>query len=192
MSIEMRFVTVDKFEDFIALPANQERHFELIEGEIIEDMPTEAHSVVVANIYRPLYEYVMTKRLGRVVFEVRRRVENDDRNVFIPDLDFTTKERLNQRKDKLVRSGAVLQMPDLAVEVQSPEQSLKLMSDKASYYLNNGTHTVWLIYPAKRLVEILTRDSRQLLSDKDTLNGGELLPEFSMPVEDIFKTDEYS
>ena len=33
-------------------------------------------------------------------------------------------------------------LPDLAVEVQSPYQSAKLMRDKADYYLANGTKMV--------------------------------------------------
>ena len=190
MSLETRTITAEEFEVFIESDENADRHLELIDGEIVEDMPTEEHSIIVANIYRPLYEYVMTNRLGRVVFEVRRKVVGDDRNVRIPDLDFTTIARLQEREDKLVRRGAVMQMPNLAVEVQSPEQSLKLMSDKADYYLKNGSQIVWLVYPAKRFVEVLTTDDRQLLFSGDTLTGGDLLPEFTLAIDDVFKVDD--
>lgn len=192
MTLETKVYTADEFEAVIAHPDNADRHLELINGEIVEDMPTEEHSLIVANIYRVLYAFVTANRLGRVVFEVRRRVPNDDRNVRIPDLDYTSKVRLDAREGKVVTQEPVLQMPDLAVEVQSPGQSLKLMSDKAAYYLANGIHTVWLVYPAKRFVEVLTADDRQVLFESDTLTGGDLLPDFSMPIKAIFQTDDFS
>ncbi len=77
-------------------------------------------------------------------------------------------------------------MPDLAVEVQSPDQSDKFMVDKAAYYLANGVRMVWLIYPEKRLVEVLTPDARYLLNDADALDGGDVLPGFSLPIGEIF------
>ena len=99
----------------------------------------------------------------------------------IPDLSFITHE-----KGALVREGAAPYMPDLAVEVQSPGQSDKLMADKAAYYLANGTRMVWLVYPEKRIVEVLTPDDRQLLNDENTLSGGDVLPNFSLPIREIF------
>jgi Uma2 family endonuclease len=86
----------------------------------------------------------------------------------------------------IVEDGSAPYMPDLAVEIQSPGQSDKLVVDKAEYYLANGTQMVWLVYPTKKLVELLTKDDRQLLTLTDTLRGGTLLPDFSLPVKDIF------
>lgn len=77
-------------------------------------------------------------------------------------------------------------MPDLAIEIQSPGQSDKLMSDKADYYLANGTRMVWIIYK-KRIVEVRTQDDRQLLNEDDILDGGDLLPGFSVAVKDVFR-----
>jgi Uma2 family endonuclease len=80
-------------------------------------------------------------------------------------------------------------MPDLAVEVQSPGQTDKLMADKAAYYLANGTRMVWLVYPGKQLVEVLTQADRQLLPIDDTLTGEPLLPGFTLPVRELFPED---
>lgn len=46
MVIQTRRYTVAEFEQVIALPENQDRYFELIDGEIVEKMPTEEHSVI--------------------------------------------------------------------------------------------------------------------------------------------------
>jgi Uma2 family endonuclease len=64
------------------------------------------------------------------------------------------------------------------------------MSDKAAYYLANGSQMVWLIYPNRRLVEVLTADERYLLTVDGTISGGELLPGFSIAVRDLFPADE--
>jgi Uma2 family endonuclease len=45
---------------------------------------------------------------------------------------------------------------------------------------------IWIIYPAKRLVEVLTPTDRKLLTEADTLEGGDLLPGFTLAVRDIF------
>ncbi|GEM_PF-1384508 len=47
MSIAARSVTVDEYEAFIALPANEDRTFELIDGGIVEKMPRERHGFII-------------------------------------------------------------------------------------------------------------------------------------------------
>lgn len=176
--------TIDEFEAFIARPEHADRLFELIDGEIVEKVPTEEHSLVVGDIYVSLRLFVDEYDLGRVAFEVRRKMPHDDHNARLPDVEFTSKERLLP----VVKRGAVPQMPDLAVEVQSPSDSPKKLLDKAAYYLANGTRMVWLVYPDKRLVEVLTADDRQFFTGDDTLTGGDVLPGFSLPVKNIFRS----
>jgi Uma2 family endonuclease len=45
-----KLYTVDEFETFIARPEHADRLFELINGEIVEKMPTQRHGVVTVNI----------------------------------------------------------------------------------------------------------------------------------------------
>lgn len=165
--------TIDEFEAFIARPEHADRLFELINGEIVEKVPTEEHSLVVGDLYLLLRLFVDEHDLGRVAFEVRRKVPHDDHNA---------------RLLPVVKRGAVPQMPDLAVEVQSPSDSPKKLLDKAAYYLANGTRLVWLVYPDKRLVEVLTADDRQFFTENETLTGGDVLPGLTMPVTAIFRS----
>lgn len=69
---------------------------------------------------------------------------------------------------------------------QSPGDSYKELLDKAAYYLANGTRLVWFVYPEKKLIEALSSDSRQLLDINDTLDGGDVLPGFTIAVKAIF------
>jgi len=174
-------MTVTEFERI----AEQEddRRLELIHGEIVEKMPTEEHGVLVARLVAKLLGYVDDNDLGRVAVEPRHRAPNDELNSRIPDLAFTSKDRALP----LTKRGSVPLMPDLAVEVQSPGQSDKFLADKAAYYLANGSRMVWLVYPSKKLVEVLTADDRQLLIVGDTLSGGDVLPGFTLELAALFK-----
>jgi Uma2 family endonuclease len=179
MAVQQAY-TVQEFEDFVAQPENAEWHFELIDGEIVKKMPTMLHAFITALLTGALLNFLQQNPIGRVLVEARYRLPGDERHDLIPDLSFVSKEK------PLVSKGAAPFMPDLAVEVQSPGQSDKFMADKADYYLAKGVRMVWLVYPEKRIVEVLTPDDRHLLNDADTLEGGDVLPGFSLPIRDIF------
>jgi Uma2 family endonuclease len=175
-----RLYTVEEFERFIAQPENRDRLFELIQGEIVEKMPTEEHGELAANLVVALHSFVVPRKLGRVGVEIRHRMPNDTRNSLLPDVSFIAGKRPS------VTEGSVPQMPDLAVEIKSPDDSLKDLRDKANYYLLNGTRLVWIVDPVKRLVITLTPDDEQILLENEVLDGGDVLPGFTMPVKDIF------
>lgn len=80
-------------------------------------------------------------------------------------------------------------MPDLAVKVQSPSPSEDYMAEKAAYYLTNGSRIVWLVFPAKHLVEVHRRGHVDTFSEGDTLDGADVLPGFTLSVSDVFRLD---
>jgi len=184
MTFQERLYTVQEFENFIAQPENLDRLFELIDGEIVEKMPTEEHSLVIGNIYMPLRLFSDTHDLGRVAFEVRRKIVGDNHNARLPDVEFTSKARLLP----VVKKGAVPQMPDLAVEVKSPDDSFVEMREKANYYLKNGAKIVWLVFPDRQQIEVHTNDAAvRTLGINDELDGGDILPGFKLALRDIFR-----
>lgn len=180
ISRPVQLKTIKEFDEFIQ--EHPDNLYEFINGEIVEKVPTEEHSLIVGNIYFALRTFVQANDLGRVAFEVRRRVPDDNHNARLPDVEFTSTERLLP----IVRDGAVPQMPDLAVEIKSSSDTYISLREKAIYYLKNGSQLVWLVYPDKQQVEVHTDDSVHTLIREDTLDGGELLPDFNLAVEDIF------
>jgi Uma2 family endonuclease len=50
MAVQERFHTLPEFEVFIARPENADRLFELINGEIVEKLPTREHGIIAGNI----------------------------------------------------------------------------------------------------------------------------------------------
>ena len=149
-----RLYTVEEFERLLEQPENRERLLELINGEIVEKMPTEEHGEIAALIAAALVAFVYPRKLGRVGVEMRHRIPRDEHNSRLPDLSFISGKRPR------VEVGSVPQMPDLAVEIKSPDNSLKKMRERADYYLLNGTRLVWLVDPLKHFVIVLTRGRR--------------------------------
>jgi Uma2 family endonuclease len=181
VSTAQNLITVDQFEQMLALPENRDRLLELINGEIVEKMPTEEHGLLSGNIVTGLNNFVKPQRLGRVGTEVRHRRADDALNTRLPDISFTSTKR------PLVTRGSVPHFPDLAVEIKSPDDSVRQLREKAEFYLANGVAVVWLVYPEQRMVEIYSLDGDvEILLEGDIVTGGEVLPGFSMPVTDIF------
>jgi Uma2 family endonuclease len=77
-------------------------------------------------------------------------------------------------------------MPDLAIEIKSPADSLIKMRKKANYYLENGSKVVWLVDTQRQKVEVYTVDDTEILGSGDTLDGGDLLPGFKLSVSELW------
>jgi Uma2 family endonuclease len=179
--LHQREYTVDEFEQFLRAPENLDRLFELIHGEIIEKMPTEEHGYIAGLFVTKLNNFVLPQKLGIVAVEARHRVPKDKRNSRMPDVSF------GSGRQPMVNEGAVLQMPDLAIEIQSPDDTIKVMREKAAYYLANGTRLVLLVFPKKRYIEVYRPDEEmEILFGSDVVDGGDVLPGFTMPVAEVF------
>lgn len=181
MTVLERQVTTEEFETFLHQPENQERLFELIHGEIVEKMPTEEHGIIMINIGTAIRLFLKQTPIGRVGAEMRYRLPKDRFNARMPDLSVNSGQR------PLVREGSVPQMPELAVEIQSPSDSIKKMREKAHYYLTNGTRLVWLVFPTKRYIEVYEPDHEmEVMLGNDLFDGGDILLGFTMSVADVF------
>ena len=77
--------------------------------------------------------------------------------------------------------------PDLAVEVLSPSNTIKEMALKRVDYFAAGVRLVWEVDPKTRTVAVYTGPKRhRVLGETDTLGAGDVLPEFTLPVRDLF------
>lgn len=184
MAMQKEYITVDEFERLINQAEMTDRRLELFNGEIIEKMPTMLHGVIVSLIIVALHNYFRNNPIAWVGPEVRFQLPEDRRNSLLPDLSVILKEGRT-----LLDYGSVPYMPDLAIEVQSPDQSDKFMQEKGALYLAKGSKMVWLVYPRQQLVEVLTPTERYLLTIDDTLVGGDVLPGFTVAIREIFPKD---
>ena len=174
-------ITAEAFIAFILQPENEGRHFELIDGEIVEKMSTQLHALIATFFIFKLSLYFQANPIGWVFSELRIKLSNDDLNDTIPDISVVLKAgRQFDANEPLTF------MPDLAIEIKSPTDSLIKMRKKANYYLENGTKIVWLVDMQRQKVEVYTVDDTEILGSNDTLDGGDLLPNFKLPVSELW------
>lgn len=180
-SDKKKMVTVREFERFIIRSENTERLFELINGEIIEKVPKQLHALIAALFASAFVTYFREHPIGWVFVEVRVKFPNTDINDLIPDVAAALEEGRT-----LAEEEPLTYMPEVVVEIQSPDQSDKFMIDKANLYLAHGARIVIIVYASKRLIEVLRPDDRKLLIETDTLELDDLLPGFVVPVQELF------
>lgn len=186
MTIDLKKYTVKDLEAFEALPENRGRLWELINGEIVEKVPTQKHGMTTFTLSGLFFVYLQQHpAAGRGAIEVRHRMPDDEHNARIPDICIYTDATAAP-----IEKGAVPRMPDFAIEIQSPDDSPREMREKAEYYLKNGSKLVWLLYSKSRSADVCTlRDGKmhiEAMDNEGTLNGGDILPGFTVALKTIF------
>jgi Uma2 family endonuclease len=90
------------------------------------------------------------------------------------------------------RGNPVDVVPDLTVEVASPTDTVEDFLAKAHEYLLAGVRLVWVVYPRLRQLHAHTSPtaSPRIFTDTDTLDSGDVLPGFSVPMAGLFPAME--
>ena len=180
MAVGITSYTVEEFEQIAALPENADRRLEYIGGEIIEMVSNNYSSLVAALLLTKVFTFVLENNLGYVTGADGGYQVGEDR--YIPDMAFVSKMRQPEPSHDAYNPNP----PDLAVEVLSPTDDLNVMRFKVAGYLAAGT-TVWVVDADKKQVEVYAPGQPPARKGADeTLDGGNLLPGFTLAVKDIF------
>ena len=159
---------------------------ELIRGELCEQMPPGVlHAWIVARIAGLLYVHLVDKVIGTVLAgDHGVLVERDPDTVRAPDVAFYSAETMPLNP---VVSGYTDLVPDLVVEVRSPNDSRADVHDKAMMWLSIGVKIVWVVLPETRRVDVYRPGAETAtLSGTESLVGDNVLPEFVCSIGDMF------
>ncbi len=159
---------------------------ELIRGVLCETMSVGGeHAEIVMNLGPILSNFVKPRRLGRLAAsDVGVRLGRDPDTVREPDIAFISAQKLPL---EIRNVGYYEVVPDLVVEIVSPNDRLAEVNDKVLMWLNYGVSLVWVVDPDSRAVEVHPTDGPVVrLGEDDILDGGAVLPGFACPVRDIF------
>jgi len=162
--------------------------YELIKGELIRVSPPGAeHGSVTMHVAGPLYEYVKKHSLGVVyAAETGFKLEADPDTVRAPDVAFISAAR---RKQVGHVQGYWVGAPDLAVEVLSPYGRPRKVEGKVANWLEAGARLVWVVNSKSRTITVYRSLTEILvLTEKDTLDGGDVVPGFQIAVAEIFSS----
>ena len=171
-------------EELLAMPDDGFR-YELVRGELIQMAPAgHAHGREGNRVNRTLSNHVFDNELGETYLaETGFVLERAPDTVLAPDVSFVRKEREEAAKDV---PGYFPGPPDLAVEVISPNDRLTEVAAKVADWLEHGTLMVIVVNPRNRTVQVHTSDGVVELTEADALDGGDVVPGWSMAVADIF------
>jgi len=173
-------VSVHEFEMIADLPENRNRRLEYSAGSLIEATSDDISSEIAMILARHLGNFVYANKLGRIRGADGGYMVGTDR--YMPDVSYVCRQRLPKPANK----GWVPVAPDLAVEVISPTDNPRDIRVKVANYLAVGT-IVWLVDPVEKWIEVYTPNQTvQTLTLKDTLEGGTLLPGFTLEIQRVF------
>ncbi|MCL4247117.1 MAG: Uma2 family endonuclease [Anaerolineae bacterium] len=181
MTAQERLYTAD---DLLKMTIDDHLKVELVEGVLVEMPPASSiHSIISALLIRLLGNFVAENRLGGYVTGEQggyQLAEAPD-TVRAPDAAYISKARAPELTSTYFKGA-----PDLAVEVISPNDKATDVQEKIDEYLQHGSRLVWAIYYKTHVVVVHTPAGSRTLHENDTLDGGDVLPGFSLPVREIF------
>lgn len=158
---------------------------ELINGKLHSMSPTGfEHGIWEADVAFHLKHFLRRHNLGKVMTgEVGIYIRRNPDTIRAADVLFISHERLQQ-----VTSTAYLDVaPELVVEILSPRDSWVEMAEKLEDYFSIGVQQVWFINPRRQTVQVFnTLTESVLLKNTDTLANVPCLPEFSLPLSELF------
>lgn len=157
---------------------------ELIEGTLVEKAMGYREGLLELFIAEVLRAYNRERRLGKVT-PASSMLQIHPNVVRLPDVAFTFWSRFPQRR--VTDEPAPRLVPDLAVEVLSPSNTRGEMQRKRLEYFSAGTQIVWIVDPDERTVAVYSSPEQFfVLHETETLDGGDLLPGFSLSLSALF------
>ena len=160
--------------------------YELVRGELRKMAPAGSrHSVSGIDTATSLNIHVKANNLGRVFgADGGFLLARDPDTVRAPDVAFVRRERVEALG---IMSGYWPGPPDLAVEIISPNDRYTEVYEKVDEWLAAGTRMVVVVNPRNRTATVRVAGMNPvILNVGDTLDGGDVVPGWRMPVADIF------
>ncbi|MBC8231538.1 Uma2 family endonuclease [bacterium] len=129
-------------EELYWLPYDEKRQ-ELVKGELREMPPASGrHGIYSGTLHVYLGYYVLTHKLGRVFSaETGFTIAREPDTVRAPDIVFISQKRL----PALLPDGYFELVPDLVVEVVSPNDTARKVREKVNDWLDAGVRLVWVV-----------------------------------------------
>jgi Uma2 family endonuclease len=188
--VQIEKLTLEKFSELY----EQEGPFEILHGERTPLMPPVAqHGILAKRLVRFLAR-AEDEGLGEVFFEmpyVLLDTSNWVRGARVPDVMFFLAERLNQYRAATPnhKTKPFVLVPDLAVEIISPNDLYGDVDEKVSVYLKDGVQMVWVVNPRQKGVVVHQAHTNQQLrlTVDDSLSTEPVIPVFEISVAQLFE-----
>ena len=174
-------------EELLALPDDGMRH-DLVKGELRSMAPPgDEHGEITMELGGWLRQHVKSHRLGKVyAAETGFLLSRNPDTVLAPDVSFVRRERLTPRQ-----RGFREIAPDLVAEVISPTDRPREVAEKVQDWLAAGTQMVLVVDPPRRTLTVHRPAAAPLvLTEDDTLDGGDVVPDWLLPIRLLFVEED--
>jgi len=180
MSASKTLLTAEQFDNY---PFEEDKRYELDEGELIEmTRPAYKHNRIVQTLLVELELYFRQNSVGEAL-QSENLYALSPATRRSPDVGII----LGARRAELQNAKVIPIIPEIAAEVLSPTEKPGAIHRKLGQYFKAGVKEVWLIDPETRTAEIWTGPTlpESALQDDDALTSP-LLPGFHLPLKDLF------
>ena len=168
-------VTMD---DYLALvERNPDSHFEFnAAGDVIRMTPMPEHAYTQMTVGTHLNLWLWSGALPG-------HLAGSELTLDLGDWRCQPDVCLHRARGKAIPREA----PLLAVEIRSDSNTWRELRAKAARYLEHGTQMVWLVDTDERRLELYRAgEPARTLGEDDVIDGGALLPGFSLRVQELF------
>lgn len=161
---------------------------ELVDGELQELNVSYLSSFVAGAVYFALCSYVAAHPVGWVAPEGTsfRCFRDDPTRVRRADVAFHRLDRLSA--DRALSEGHCTVVPDLVVEVVSPNDLADDVNRKRIEWLAAGATLVWVVYPLQQEAHAFAAGGPvRVFGAADALTAEPVLAGFATPAADLFR-----
>jgi len=174
-------------EAMLDLP-DQGRGYELVDGELVEVNMSTLSNFVGGEFHWQLCSHVKPRKAGWVL------PDGTSYHCFLKspgkvrraDTAFIRLERLSVQQ--VMTTGHCPVVPDLVVEVVSPNDLAQDVNAKRIEWLEAGASLVWIVYPVEQNIFAYSADGPiRLFQRDDILTADPVLPDFRVAVAELFQ-----
>lgn len=167
--------------------ARSDALYEVVDGTVLEMPRMGAFSHLISlHLYTALVTALGNGRAGTPVHEVVFILDRSGLLRRRPDVAYVSFERWPANRPVPDEDWEVV--PDLAVEVVSPNDRADELSKKIRDYFEHGVRLVWVLYPTVKQIYMYTSlEHVRVLGADQVVDGGDVLPGLRLPIEPLFR-----
>jgi Uma2 family endonuclease len=175
-------------EQLQAALSHPDASYEVVDGQIVEspEMSLFAH-VVAQRLAEAMAKRASELRAGFVLTETLFILDASRDLRRRPDVAFVSFDRWPMDREIPVEGDCEV-VPDIAVEVLSPNDLARDVSRKLGEYFRSGVRHVWVVQPSEGEISIYDSPKRAtILSLEDTLDGSGILTGLQSSLSGLFR-----
>lgn len=170
-------------------PPKEEGFFEVVDRRLVVKPFWVPEAEVASRLLGEMGPYARKRELGHVEVLMLYLLDPARALMRRPDVSFLSADRWPIRK-RAPRAEVWDVVPELAVEVVGPSRSEADLATRVEDYFSAEVRLVWAIFPLRDRARVYRSPADYHdLSRDDTLDGGDVLPGFRLPLASLFEDE---